>query len=256
MKKQKIATPTKVAAAAALTVFQLSVAYAQANNDALKLDEVVVTGTATGASKMKQSSSISTVGAEQVLQGQPTNASDILRSIPGIRAESSGGGGNANVTVRGLPISAGGSRYVQFQEDGLPVMLFGDVAFSTPDMFLRADNSLERLEVVRGGSASTLATNAPGGIINFISKTGDEPGGSIGVTTGLNYNEKRLDFDYSGKLSDKTRFFIGGYTHNGEGPRNATGNSNQGGQIKGNITQELDNGFVRLNFKALDELAP
>lgn len=256
MKKQKFATPTKVAAAAALAAFQLSVAYAQANNDTLKLDEVVVTGTATGASKMKQSSSISTVGAEQVLQGQPTNASDILRSIPGIRAESSGGGGNANVTVRGLPISAGGSRYVQFQEDGLPVMLFGDVAFSTPDMFLRADNSLERLEVVRGGSASTLATNAPGGIINFISKTGDEPGGSIGVTTGLTYDHKRLDFDYSGKLSEKTRFFIGGYTHSGEGPRNATGNSNQGGQIKGNITQELDNGFVRLNFKSLDDQSP
>jgi outer membrane receptor protein involved in Fe transport len=256
MKKQKFATPTKVAAAAALAAFQLSVAYAQANNDTLKLDEVVVTGTATGASKMKQSSSISTVGAEQVLQGQPTNASDILRSIPGIRAESSGGGGNANVTVRGLPISAGGSRYVQFQEDGLPVMLFGDITFSTPDMFLRADNSLERLEVVRGGSASTLATNAPGGIINFISKTGDEPGGSIGVTTGLNYNEKRLDFDYSGKINDKTRFFIGGYTHTGEGPRNATGNSNQGGQIKGNITQELDNGFVRLNFKSLDDQSP
>ncbi|OYU31260.1 MAG: TonB-dependent receptor [Comamonadaceae bacterium PBBC2] len=256
MKKQKFATPTKVAAAAALAAFQLSVAYAQSNNDALKLDEVVVTGTATGASKMKQSSSISTVGAEQVLQSQPTNASDILRSIPGIRAESSGGGGNANVTVRGLPISAGGSRYVQFQEDGLPVMLFGDVAFSTPDMFLRADNSLERLEVVRGGSASTLATNAPGGIINFISKTGDEPGGSIGVTTGLTYDHKRLDFDYSGKLGEKTRFFIGGYTHSGEGPRNATGNSNQGGQIKGNITQELDNGFVRLNFKSLDDQSP
>ncbi len=172
---RKIATPTQVAAAAALAIFQLSVANAQSSNDTLKLDEVVVTGTATGASKMKQSSSISTVASEQILQGQPTNASDILRSIPGIRAESSGGGGNANVTVRGLPISAGGSRYVQFQEDGLPVMLFGDVAFSTPDMFLRADNSVESLEVVRGGSASTLATNAPGGIINFISKTGDEP---------------------------------------------------------------------------------
>jgi outer membrane receptor protein involved in Fe transport len=255
MKIQKMA-PTKVAFAAALAVVQLGIAHAQSNNDALKLDEVVVTGTATGASKMKQSSSVSTVGVDQILQSQPTNASDILRSIPGIRAESSGGGGNANVTVRGLPISAGGSRYVQFQEDGLPVMLFGDVAFSTPDMFLRADNSLERLEVVRGGSASTLATNAPGGIINFINKTGDEPGGSIGLTTGLGYNEKRLDFDYSGKLGEKTRFFVGGFTHNGEGPRNATGNSNQGGQIKGNITQELDNGFVRLNFKALDDQSP
>ena len=256
MKTQKILSLNQVALATALAASAIGSAYAQSNNDTLKLDEVVVTGTATGASKMKQSSSISTVGVEQILQSQPTNASDILRSIPGIRAESSGGGGNANVTVRGLPISAGGSRYVQFQEDGLPVMLFGDVAFSTPDMFLRADSSLERLEVVRGGSASTLATNAPGGIINFISKTGDEPGGSLGVTTGLGYNEKRLDFDYSGKLSDKTRFFIGGFTHNGEGPRNATGNSNQGGQIKGNITQELDNGFVRFNFKALDDQSP
>ena len=80
---RKIATPTQVAAAAALAIFQLSVANAQSSNDTLKLDEVVVTGTATGASKMKQSSSISTVASEQILQGQPTNASDILRSIPG-----------------------------------------------------------------------------------------------------------------------------------------------------------------------------
>lgn len=256
MQPMKKVTPTQVALAAALAVASIGAAHAQANDDALKLDEVVVTGTATGASKMKQSNSVSTVGVEQVLQSQPTNASDILRTVPGIRAESSGGGGNANVTVRGLPISAGGSRYVQFQEDGLPVLLFGDVAFSTPDMFLRADNSLERLEVVRGGSASTLATNSPGGIINFISKTGEEPGGSIGMTTGLGHDEKRLDFDYSGKLSDKTRFFIGGYTHQGQGPRNASANSTQGGQIKGNITQELDNGYVRLNFKHLDDQSP
>jgi outer membrane receptor protein involved in Fe transport len=196
------------------------------------------------------------VGVDQILQAQPTNSSDILRTIPGVRAESSGGGGNANVTVRGLPISAGGARYVQFQEDGLPVLLFGDVAFATPDMFLRADGSLERLEVVRGGSASTLGTNAPGGIINFISKTGEEPGGSMGVTTGLGYDEKRFDFDYSGKLGEKTRFFVGGYANMGQGPRNASANGVQGHQIKANITQDVDNGFVRLNFKTLDDKSP
>jgi outer membrane receptor protein involved in Fe transport len=250
--------PNAVALACALTVAHMGSAWAQtaANNDTLKLDELVVTGTASGASKMKQSNSISTVGVDQILQAQPTNASDILRTIPGVRAESSGGGGNANVTVRGLPISAGGARYVQFQEDGLPVLLFGDVAFATPDMFLRADGSLERLEVVRGGSASTLGTNAPGGIINFISKTGDEPGGSVGVTTGLGYDEKRFDFDYSGKLGDKTRFFVGGYANMGQGPRNASANGVQGHQIKANITQDVDNGFVRLNFKTLDDKSP
>jgi outer membrane receptor protein involved in Fe transport len=250
--------PNAVALACALTVAHMGSAWAQtaANNDTLKLDEVVVTGTASGASKMKQSNSISTVGVDQILQAQPTNSSDILRTIPGVRAESSGGGGNANVTVRGLPISAGGARYVQFQEDGLPVLLFGDVAFATPDMFLRADGSLERLEVVRGGSASTLGTNAPGGIINFISKTGDEPGGSMGVTTGLGYDEKRFDFDYSGKLGEKTRFFVGGYANMGQGPRNASANGVQGHQIKANITQDVDNGFVRLNFKTLDDKSP
>jgi outer membrane receptor protein involved in Fe transport len=244
--------------ACALTVAHMGSAWAQTatNNDTLKLDELVVTGTASGASKMKQSNSISTVGVDQILQAQPTNSSDILRTIPGVRAESSGGGGNANVTVRGLPISAGGARYVQFQEDGLPVLLFGDVAFATPDMFLRADGSLERLEVVRGGSASTLGTNAPGGIINFISKTGDEPGGSMGVTTGLGYDEKRFDFDYSGKLGEKTRFFVGGYANMGQGPRNASANGVQGHQIKANITQDVDNGFVRLNFKTLDDKSP
>ncbi|PUE34063.1 TonB-dependent siderophore receptor [Limnohabitans sp. Hippo4] len=257
-KRMNAIVPNAVALACALTVAHMGSAWAQtaANNDTLKLDELVVTGTASGASKMKQSNSISTVGVDQILQAQPTNSSDILRTIPGVRAESSGGGGNANVTVRGLPISAGGARYVQFQEDGLPVLLFGDVAFATPDMFLRADGSLERLEVVRGGSASTLGTNAPGGIINFISKTGEEPGGSMGVTTGLGYDEKRFDFDYSGKLGEKTRFFVGGYANMGQGPRNASANGVQGHQIKANITQDVDNGFVRLNFKTLDDKSP
>ena len=234
--------PNAVALACALTVCHFGNAWAQtaASNDTLKLDEVVVTGTASGASKMKQSNSISTVGVDQILQAQPTNSSDILRTIPGVRAESSGGGGNANVTVRGLPISAGGARYVQFQEDGLPVLLFGDVAFATPDMFLRADGSLERLEVVRGGSASTLGTNAPGGIINFISKTGDEPGGSMGVTTGLGYDEKRFDFDYSGKLGEKTRFFVGGYANMGQGPRNASATTYYEFLVKFNLHQYTD----------------
>jgi hypothetical protein len=80
MKKQKIATHTKVAAAAALAAFQLSVAYAQANNDTLKLDEVVVTGSATGGSKMKQSLSISTLDSEQLTNTVASSSADLLRS--------------------------------------------------------------------------------------------------------------------------------------------------------------------------------
>ena len=155
------------------------------NTDVVNLERIVVTGTSTSGSKMKQSLSISTLEADQIAKQAPASAAEILRAIPGIRSESSGGEGNANLTVRGVPISAGGARYVQFQEDGLPVLMFGDIAFGTADQFLRADYNLEHLEVVRGGSASTLATNSPGGIVNFISKHGAEPGGAVGLTVGL-----------------------------------------------------------------------
>jgi len=84
---------------------------AEATAAPLNLDRVVVTGTAKKISKMKSSVSISTKSLKEVQQTGATNAAEILRSIPGVRAESSGGEGNANMTVRGLPISAGGSRY-------------------------------------------------------------------------------------------------------------------------------------------------
>jgi outer membrane cobalamin receptor len=176
-----------IAVSLAVTAMAMASAQAQTapavkDKDGLNLETVVVTGTPIGKSKMKASVSVSTLESDQIMQSSPTNAAEILRSIPGVRAESSGGEGNANLTVRGVPVSAGGARYVQFQEDGLPVLQFGDIAFVTPDMYLRADGGLSHLEVVRGGSASTLATNAPGGIINFITRNGKEKGGSIGLT--------------------------------------------------------------------------
>jgi outer membrane receptor protein involved in Fe transport len=222
----------------------------------LNLDTVVVTGTSTKASKMKQSVSISTIGAEEIARTAPTNAAEILRAIPGVHSESSGGEGNANLTVRGVPISAGGARYVQFQEDGLPVLLFGDIAFGTADQFLRADANLERVEVIRGGSASTLATNSPGGIVNFISKTGAEQGGSVALTAGLGRKELRADVDYGGSLGASTTFHIGGFQHAGDGGRPAEFNTERGGQIKANLTQKLDAGYVRVSLKALDDKTP
>jgi outer membrane cobalamin receptor len=183
----------------------------------MKFDQIVVTGTSTAKSKMKQSVSVSTMDAEQMEKSGATSAAELLRAVPGVRSESSGGEGNANITVRGVPLSAGGSRYVQLQEDGLPLVLFGDVSFGTADQFLRADFNVDRLEVIRGGSASTLATNSPGGIVNFISKTGTEAGGSAALTAGLQQRQTRLDVDYGGSLGPRTTFHIGGFQRTGEG---------------------------------------
>jgi outer membrane receptor protein involved in Fe transport len=228
-------------------------------SQALDLDEIVVTGSNRATSKMRASVALSTLGGEQIQRSGAQSVAEVLRFIPGVRAEASGGEGNANITVRGVPISAGGARYVQLQEDGLPVILFGDIAFATADQFTRADNMLDRLEVVRGGTAATLATNSPGGIINFISKTGEDDLSNIGLDLGVDYRYTRANFDLGKRLSDTVRLQIGGFYRVGEADgRNADFNAQQGGQIRANITKELDgdNNYLRASIKLLDDSTP
>ncbi|HJV67534.1 TonB-dependent receptor [Ideonella sp.] len=221
----------------------------------LQLERIVVTGTAGRLSKLRSSLSVSTLDAERLQQLGADSASDILRSVPGILAQSSGGEGNANITARGLPLS-GGAKLMLFEEDGLPVLSFGDIDFATIDTFVRADATLDRVEVIRGGSAATFVSNAPGGIFNFISKTGEAPGGSIALTSGVDFDRQRVDLDYGRPLDDQWRFHIGGFYRQGEGPRTVGYRAEDGGQIKGNLTRSFDRGFVRVSFKLLEDRAP
>ena len=227
----------------------------EAADDALGLEEIVVTASARPANRLNSSVSVSALSGQAVLDAAPRTTAEIFRQIPGIRSESTGGDGNANIAVRGLPVASGGAKFLQLQEDGLPVMQFGDIAFGNADIFLRADQSVRSIEAVRGGSASTLASNAPGGVINFISKDGSEEGGTLIGTAGVDFDEYRLDFNYGARIGDKTRFNVGGFWREGEGPRRAGYNGNSGYQVKANLTQEFEGGYVRLYAKHLNDRA-
>lgn len=223
------------------------------NNGVHKLEDIVVTGTGNPKASIKTSISISTLKSNEVQQASPRSTAEIFRTIPGIRSESSGGEGNSNITVRGIPVSAGGSRYLLIQEDGLPVLQFGDIAFATQDQFVRYDTNIDRIEALRGGSASVLASNSPAGIINFISKTGKKQGGSIAQTIGLDYNSYKTDFEYGSPIAEDLYFHFGGFYRIGDGPRDTGYTSNNGGQFKFNITKKFEKGFVRLYAKFLND---
>ncbi|HSJ77862.1 MAG TPA: TonB-dependent receptor [Erythrobacter sp.] len=219
-------------------------------------NEIIVTAVARGQNRIESSVSVSTIGADTIANLAAPSSADLIRQIPGIRSEASGGEGNANIAVRGIPVSTGGARYIQLQEDGLPILEFGDIIFGNADNFLRADRSVARVEAVRGGSASTFASNAPGAVINFISKTGKQEGGAIQGSVGLDFETYRLDFDYGAPLADDLYFHVGGFYRTGEGPRDIGYNGYDGGQIKANITKEFDGGYVRFSAKYLDDRTP
>ena len=245
---------TTLLAAAVLMALPAGSAIAQDNVDNSVIEEIMVTGVPRGgATKLEASVSVSALPAEDMANLAPRSTAEIFRSLPGIRAESSGGGGNANMTIRGIPLATGGSKYMQIHEDGLPVTEYGDINFGNTDNWLRADWTLDRIEAIRGGSASTFASNSPGGIINMISKTGGEDAGSIGVSFGLDYDEFRTDFEYGGAISDTISYHVGGFFRDGEGVRETGFSGDSGGQIKANLTKEFDDGFLRFYLKHLDD---
>jgi outer membrane receptor protein involved in Fe transport len=232
---------------------------AAAPQEADGLEVVIVTASGGNRTQINSSVSVTTVNAQAIADFKPSSESELLRMIPGIQVSGTAGpGGNSNIAVRGLPVATGGSPFVQIQEDGLPTVLFGDIQFGNNDYWTRFDASVANVEGVRGGSASTYASQAPGAVINYISNTGLQQGGYAQLSTGLGFSENRFDFRYGGPISDQTRFHVGGYLKKGSGPLDAGYDVSNSYQIKGNLTHDFaDNkGFVRVLVKIADTQEP
>lgn len=230
------------------------------------LDEVVVTGVFDQRTRMQASVAISTMGIEELSRMVPNSSADLLKNLPGVYVNTSSGEIGNSIYTRGLSAGSatrdGNFRYVSMQEDGLPVIgISGNV---NPDYYLRADATIAKVEAVRGGSAAILGPNAPGGIFNYISKTGGtEFEGEVSVRGGLEGDGKnpyfRTDVNIGGPLSkDKTwTYNLGGFFRNADGAKYPGYNLSNGGQLKGNILKKYDKGSFKATVKYLnDRTAP
>ena len=84
-------------------------AYAQqqtlAEDQSTPSDEIVVTAVARGQNRLNSSVTVSSLSNDDIAKAAPRSVAEIFRNLPGIRSESSGGEGNANISVRGLPVA-------------------------------------------------------------------------------------------------------------------------------------------------------
>lgn len=223
-------------------------------------DDIIVTGVFDKRTKMESSVAISTVNAKQIAQLAPTSAADLLRNVPGVYVNNGRGEIANTVYSRGISANsidnASGYYYVSMQEDGLPVM---NVNIGT-DAYLRADITIDHLEAVRGGTASILGANAPGGIFNYISKTGGKTfKGEIRAKVGLEGDGKnpyyRTDLNFGGPMSKdgSLTYNIGGFYRVSDGARYPGYASNNGGQLKANILKTYKTGSLKIYGKILDD---
>ena len=219
------------------------------------LDEIVITASAGDKTQMRSSLQVTDISSDLVLDMAPRSTAETLKLIPGMSVtDMAGGGGNANFSVRGLPVTTGGAPFVQLQEDGLPQVLFGDMNFGNNDYWTRFDVS-NTIEAVVGGNAATLAAGAPGAVINYISDTGTTKGGVFTLSEGIGFNESKATFAVGGPITDTWRYHVDGFYVYGTGQRNQGFIGEDGYQIKANVTHDLsdDKGYIRFYVKLLDD---
>ena len=206
----------------------------------LMWDTIVVTGTSEKLRKFETPYAISTLGQENIREGAPHGLVDLVRNLPGITAENSGGeGGGENVVVRGLPWA--GFRLLDVQEDGLPLFESNFERELNIDEVYRVDLNTTQVELVRGGTAPIFSNNGSGGVLNLITNHGTAtPQGEIEVTGG-SHSLARLDAAMSGPITDHLLFSVGGFYRADNGQRDpGFSGADNGGQIKVGATYLLD----------------
>jgi len=127
-------------------------------------DEVVVTGTRTNKKIIDIPYSVIRLSNKTYKYDRKTSISDVLNTVPGVFMQNRYGNHDVRISIRGFGSRSNtGIRGVRILLDGIPE--------SEPDGQTRIEaidfNSIGSIEIVKGNSSS-LYTNAPGGVVNFI----------------------------------------------------------------------------------------
>ncbi len=126
-------------------------------------------------------SAVSVVTSEDLEAEQIRHAADALRSLPGVQVNQSGSfSGLTQVRIRGAE-----ANHTLVVIDGVEVNSTTDGAF---DFATLLADDIERMEVIRGPQSGLYGSNAAGGVINIVTRSGKGPaqvmargeGGSFG----------------------------------------------------------------------------
>jgi outer membrane receptor protein involved in Fe transport len=215
-------------------------------------DEVIVTGRAGVEQRTKEetSYSVTTIDQERLRLQGPTSVTESLKSVPGFWVEASGGEASGNVRARGIPVDGFGS--ITLLEDGIPVQNDPALGYLNADQAFRLDETIDRIEVVRGGPSSIFYSNAPAGAVNYIPRAvGDQAEGVAKYTVG-DYGLNRIDAWYGAPVGD-WKLSVGGFYRYDNGVRDPGFHGDDGGQFRVSIARDFERGKVSFDVKRLDD---
>jgi outer membrane receptor protein involved in Fe transport len=218
------------------------------------IEIVVVIGTPGGGGTDRQEASfaVTTIEGEEIEKIQPQSTADLVKSIPGVWAESSGGIAGANIDVRGLP-GGGDAPFVTFAINGSPLYGTEMLSFFEQSSIFRTDETIASVEGLRGGPNAVFGKGEPGLTVNFNLLEGSEETEGRIKYSGSDFDLQRLDARLSGALADDFYYMIGGYIQSSPGIRDAQFSAEEGNQFTINLTKRFDNGRVNVFTRVTDD---
>lgn len=217
------------------------------------LREVIITGRAGSGKrdKVETSYSVTNIGYNALSLQAPTSVTETLKSVPGFWIEASGGEASGNIRARGVPVDGFGS--IQLLEDGIPVQHDPALGYLNADQAFRLDETIDKVEVVRGGPSSVFYPNAPAGAVNYIPRSvGNEAHGLFKMTVGY-HHLLRQDFWFGSPIGDGWKLSLGGFYRTEDGVRYAGYKGNQGGQFRVSLGKEWDKSSFNADYKYLND---
>ena len=237
-----------------------ALAMGQAESDAREnaIEEIVVTGTGSSVQRrqFETPQTVTQYTEEDLRAFSSSSQADILTQLPGVSAEGGGGEVATNVFHRALP-SGGQFSFTPLLYDGMPAFSTFGLNSSAFDVFYRNDLGIERSEFVSGGVSNLFGPGSVAGIINYLSKTGDDdPAGTVQFEA-AEEGRFRGDYFFSGPLGgdgSDTYYALSGYYRVDEGPLKS-GLDTRGFQLRGNLKHRFDDGSgsITVYGQAIDD---
>jgi outer membrane receptor protein involved in Fe transport len=213
----------------------------------------VVVGTPGGGQRRQQAAfAVTTIDRPVIDQLAPSSTAEVLKLVPGLTVETSGGKNGANIFVRGYP-SGGDAEYVTFQSEGVPFFPPATLSFLENSQLYQMDETVQRVEAVRGGTGALFASGQPGVTVNLVQREGGAHREGLIKTTLISDGETRADGYISGPLGPHTGAMIGGYLTRGDGIRSPGFDADRGGQITANLRQDLGTGSLLVFGRYLND---
>ncbi|MDX1464091.1 MAG: TonB-dependent receptor plug domain-containing protein, partial [Halomonas sp.] len=196
----------KTPIAAAIGLASALIAVGAQAQDATELDTLVVQGdwlgNPTEEAVQTYSGARTVIEPEQLHDSGALNIEDALRSVPGVQVlDETGTGVLPNIGLRGLnPLR---SERLKMMMDGYPIAI-GPYSNVSASLFPVTLQSIDTIDVVRGGAAVHYGPNNVGGVVNFLTKP-------IPGETEQTLSERVTIAEDTGHVFHDTYYRVGGF---------------------------------------------